>query len=171
MALKAQYQKRKAQGITYIKPWADKTPQERQRQAVAVKRHRKAHQVYNRATDRLYKALRRHPGFKPMLLAMRAHYGSLCLCCKVKPANCTDHVVPMTPDCSPALNDWPNLQLLCRSCNTQKRLLSTDYRPDRGAWIIAHLAAHPELSTQSLALYRRPSVTRLGREYEPDYNQ
>ena len=171
VALAAQYRDRKARGITYAKPWADKTPQQRQAAAQSVKRFRQRTQPVNRALDRQYSALKRHPGYRFMLLAMREHYGTLCLCCKVKPGICTDHVVPMKPDDHPSLNDWPNLQLLCRGCNTQKRLLATDYRPDLGAWIVAHLALHPELSTQSLLLYRKPTVTRLGRRYEPDYNR
>jgi hypothetical protein len=45
-------------------------------------------------------------------------------------------------------NVLENLQPLCRSCNAFKRNRAEDYRPDRGAWIVAtipeaHIVLHP----------------------------
>lgn len=160
----AMYKRRKSAGLIKALPWSLKTPEQRQRVADTVRAFRlRNHSSYN-AKDRQYKALRRHPGYMVMGHAVRQHYDNACLACKrsfTMVQATWDHVRPLCPTSPPADNDWPNLQPLCRRCNTQKRLLATDYRPDGGAWIIEHLLAHPELSTQSLALYRRPGVTRL----------
>lgn len=158
--LQAQYQRRKALGFRSTARWAEKTETQKLALTAAVRRSHVKHGALYREMDRQYKFFRRHPSYTPMILTIRAHYGAECMCCRVKPGICTDHVVSLQPESPASLNDWNNIQLLCRSCNTQKRLLSTDYRPDGGAFIRAHLAARPELSTQSLALYKRPDVTR-----------
>jgi len=147
--------------------WKDKTPEQRKASADAVKRWRARHLDESRKRDQLYKALRRHPGYQPMAKAVLEHYGYHCLLCptpfKVPTGSGVvwDHVVPLTAETPKELNDWPNLQPLCRKCNTQKQLITVDYRPDQGAFVRAHLEAHPELSTQSLELYKRPTVTRI----------
>ncbi len=158
--LVTQYQHRKAAGLIVTVPWGQKTEAQRKAQTGSLKRHRARNGEKTREMDRQYKFFRRHPGYRTMLMAIRAHYGAECMCCRVRPGVCTDHVVPLQPESPASLNDWPNIQLLCRICNTQKRLLRTDYRPDGGAFILAHLVANPALSTQSLALYKRPKVTR-----------
>ncbi len=158
--LAAQYQQRKAAGLIVTVPWSEKSEKQRKAQASSLKRYRERNGAKTREMDRQYKFFRTHPGYRIMLVAIRGHYGASCVCCGSMPGICTDHVIPLVPESPAALNDWPNIQLLCRRCNTQKRLLATDYRPDGGAFIRGHLAAHPELSTQSLALYKRPKVTR-----------
>jgi len=139
------------------KRWADKTPAERAVCMASVKRFRAAHSVSYRSLESQSKRIRRHPSRRIIWPLIVAHYGGFCICCGLLPP-VIDHVVPLRADGS-ALNDWPNVQPLCRSCNSikgQMAVSSTDYRPDGGAWIVGLLAERPELSVSSLALFRRP---------------
>lgn len=168
--LQEQYRKRKAAGLVKALSWQQRTPEQKARAVDAVRAWRKRNQFTDIPLQNAHRSLSRHPSNAIMRRFLADTYGAACLCCKSAPGVCLDHVQPLTIEslrADPTANDWPNLQPLCRRCNTQKRLMATDYRPDHGEAIKAHLAAHPELSIQSLALYRRPKVTRiaLGRLY------
>ncbi len=164
LRLAKQYKRRKAAGLIHVPSWEEKTPAQRAGVAASVRRHRAKHATAYKAKDRQYKALQRHPSYTVMGLAILDHYGHQCLACARPFATCRrtwDHIQPLRPDSPPADNDWLNLQPLCAGCNAKKRLIYQDYRPDGGAFIANHLAKHPELSIQSVALYRRPSITRI----------
>ena len=52
-------------------------------------------------------------------------YNHICLCCKEKKPLTIDHVIPLSKGGS---NSIDNIQPLCKSCNSSKRVSSTDYR-------------------------------------------
>ncbi len=52
-------------------------------------------------------------------------YNHICLRCKKKKPLTIDHVIPLSKGGS---NSIDNIQPLCRSCNSSKRVSSTDYR-------------------------------------------
>ena len=64
-----------------------------------------------------------------------SHYGNRCLCCGRSDVKLTaDHVIPVSKG---GTSNIDNIQPLCKSCNSQKRDRTIDYRPGSGLarWI------------------------------------
>ena len=143
-ATAANYRRKRAAGWCAT-PWSEITPGQKRGRYAAVARYRQSHpemrEVYG-----LSRRLLRTPQFLVAWPAIVAHYGGHCLLCKRNAV--TDHVLPLSPGCSTDLNQLVNLQPLCRGCNTIKGQMpdsSTDYRPDKGAWIADLVRLNPTL--------------------------
>jgi 5-methylcytosine-specific restriction endonuclease McrA len=95
-----------------------------------VKQWRADHRDRARLLDALgRKVLRWAARWPEACAAFVTAYGPGCIKCGATDDVMWDHVVPL-PD---GPNQPGNLQRLCRRCNTAKRTLATDYRPDGGA--------------------------------------
>ena len=60
-------------------------------------------------------------------LLICAIHGNVCACCGLKKKLTLDHVIPLSKG---GMHSTGNAQPLCRSCNSKKGTLSTDYRKD-----------------------------------------
>lgn len=127
------------------KPWADKTPEQRQASYQGLKRWRaKNREAFNRE-QRLSLQLRRSKAFQVAWPVILEHYGKACLCCGQTNPLCFDHVQPLADKGDNLLS---NGQPLCRGCNAGKGQMpvrNTDHRPDKGAWIRELVALNPWL--------------------------
>jgi 5-methylcytosine-specific restriction endonuclease McrA len=54
-------------------------------------------------------------------------YGNICLCCGKKKKLTADHIIPLSLG---GTSNIDNIQPLCQSCNSKKRVRIIDYRPD-----------------------------------------
>ena len=99
-------------------------------QAARQRAWRDAHRETAAAVDRTGKRLLRPGPWLDGWRAVLAHYGAACLACGATEDVHPDPVLPVLQ----GGDNWAgNLQPLCRSCNSRKRLWSIDRRPDRGA--------------------------------------
>ncbi len=88
------------------------------------------HPEQARQIERLGKRMRRWLAAHPeAVAALEQAYGTGCRRCGRPEDLVWDHVIPLPR----GANDLSNLQRLCRSCNSAKRLTSEDWRPDLGA--------------------------------------
>ena len=139
----ARKKKLKALGIT-AKPQKGipyEAKAERAKKAItkAVKKWRDNNRERFNHEQKLSIRLRRSQAYKDHWLAIVAHYGNRCLCCRATDKQlCFDHVIPISQN---GANDATNGQPLCRRCNTYKGQAepTKDYRPDKGQYACALL--------------------------------
>lgn len=125
--------------------WKDKTKKQKRDAYEAVKRWRAKNKGQFNAEARLAIHLRRSIAFQRAWPLIVEHYGNRCLNCGASDRLCFDHVVPLSQG---GENQLANGQPLCRKCNTFKGTIevsSSDWRPDKGAWIAELVALNPHL--------------------------
>jgi hypothetical protein len=127
----------KAQRNDYLKEWRKNNPD---------KLHEQGVRAYQNNPDRTKNWLKNNPDRRKIYdktsLAKRRgaigkytqkewkdlcdKYGNICLCCKKNLPLCADHIIPVAKG---GANYISNIQPLCRSCNSKKRVTIIDYRP------------------------------------------
>lgn len=124
--------------------YADKTPEQKRRAYLYLKAWRSRNKDRALAESRASLRLRRSHQYRRAWPLIVEHYGGKCLSCG-SAETCFDHVAPL--HCG-GENQLTNGQPLCVKCNTIKGKLaenSKDWRPDKGEWIVALMAANPWL--------------------------